>query len=226
MRLFGDRDLRPYRFLGWAWVVLAALFILTGGKPYYLAGMLPLLLGVGAVAVERWLGRGRARVRRAGGAIVVTTSMAVGGIIGLPLLGVEDLDPVLAANPDVGETVGWADFANQVARVRDQLPDGDRAVIFTANYGQAGAIDRYGLPPAFSGHNGYGEWEKPPGSRGPIVVVGFPTAAYLEERFADCTLRTTIKSVVDNDERGTPVRTCSGPRKPWRRLWPRLRRLG
>lgn len=210
--------------------MLAAVFIVTGGKPYYLAGLLPLLTAAGAVAVERRLDHGQRRVRRAGVAVVVATSIVVGGVIGLPILGVKDLDAVIAANPDVGETVGWEDFIRQVARVRDELPGGDRAVIFTSNYGQAGAIDRYGpaldLPPAFSGHNGYGEWEQPAGSRGPVIVVGFASQAYLDERFSDCALAKRIESVVDNNEHGTPIWTCSGPREVWRDLWPSLRRLG
>jgi 4-amino-4-deoxy-L-arabinose transferase-like glycosyltransferase len=47
-RLFRDPALRRLRCLGWAYPVLAALFVITGGKPYYLAGLYPLLLAAGA----------------------------------------------------------------------------------------------------------------------------------------------------------------------------------
>ena len=46
--LFRDPALRDFRFLAWAWVVLAGVFMASGGKPYYLAGLLPALLGAGA----------------------------------------------------------------------------------------------------------------------------------------------------------------------------------
>lgn len=66
---------------------------------------------------------------------------------------------VVAANPDVGETIGWPEFADSVAAVHRGLPpaERDRAVMLTANYGEAGALARYGpargLPRAYSGHN-------------------------------------------------------------------------
>jgi hypothetical protein len=51
-----------------------------------------------------------------------------------------------------------------------------RAVIFTFNYGEAGAIDRYGpglgLTHAYSGHNAYGDWEPPPDGAAPVITVG------------------------------------------------------
>jgi hypothetical protein len=45
VRLFRDPAVREMRFIAWTWVVLAVLFMATGGKPYYLAGLLPALLG-------------------------------------------------------------------------------------------------------------------------------------------------------------------------------------
>jgi len=144
VRLSRGPALRGYRFLAWTWVVLAVLFVAPGGKPYYLAGLLPLLVASGAVAVDGWLERGHARTRRAAFGAAVATSAVACGAIGLPLLPAERLGAVIAANPDVAETIGWPRVAKAVARVRDDLPDGERAVIFTRNYGQAGAIDRYG----------------------------------------------------------------------------------
>jgi len=227
-----DPALRPYRCLAWTWAVLAALFIATGGKPYYLGGLLPLLTGAGALSAERWLERGRTGARRATLAVAVGTSAAVCGAIGLPLLPAGDAGPVVAANPDAGETIGWPAFARSVAEVRDAMPDGRSALILTANYGQAGAIDRFGpalgLPEAYSGHNGYGEWQKPPGARGPVILIGFADGAYRDRRFRGCTPAGDIETEppVDNEEDGTPMWICAGPRKPWRELWPSLRRLG
>jgi hypothetical protein len=30
---------------------------------------------------------------------------------------------------------------------------------------------------------------------------------------------------VDNEEQGEPVAVCTGPRQPWRTLWPELRHV-
>ena len=45
-------------------------------------------------------------------------------------------------NSDVGETIGWPDLTRAVASVYRRAGSG--TVIFTSNYGEAGAVDRYG----------------------------------------------------------------------------------
>lgn len=84
-RLLRLPELERFRFLAWAWIALAVLFIVSGGKPYYLAGMFPVLLGAGAVGVDLWLMRGRARLRRAtlGGAFGL--SALVSATLALPI---------------------------------------------------------------------------------------------------------------------------------------------
>ena len=70
--LFRDPALREVRFVAWAWVVLACVFMATAGKPYYLAGLLPVLVAAGGCeckagssaaacgyAVRRWSQRSR-----------------------------------------------------------------------------------------------------------------------------------------------------------------------
>jgi 4-amino-4-deoxy-L-arabinose transferase-like glycosyltransferase len=143
IRLFRDSALRTLRFLGWTWLLLAALFMATGGKPYYLAGLLPLLIGAGAVPAAAWLERGRVRRVMTGVAIAVST--VAGLLIALPILPADEAGPIVAMNADVGETIGWPEFVRTIANVADALPAGNgQLVILTSNYGEAGAIDRYG----------------------------------------------------------------------------------
>jgi hypothetical protein len=129
---------------------------------------------------------------------------------------------------DVGETIGWPDLARTVAGVYQRTGGG--AVIFTANYGEAGAIDRYGeplgLPPAYSGHNAFGYWGPPPDRPGPVVTVGLDLAEL--KRFRGCRVAARIDNTagIDNDERGEPVDQCSGTRGSWSHVWPGLRHLG
>jgi hypothetical protein len=106
-----------------------------------------------------------------------------------------------------------------------------RAVVVTENYGQAGAIDRYGpergLPKAYSGHNAYFDWGPPPDTAGPVVVIGFDED-FLRTVFGDVSPAATIDNGVgvDNDEQGTPVWIARDPRGPWAAIWPSFRRLG
>jgi 4-amino-4-deoxy-L-arabinose transferase-like glycosyltransferase len=229
VKLFRDPSVGDFRFLAWAWVVLAIVFMASGGKPYYLAGLLPALLGAGAVAVDGWLKRGRAQLRKAALVVAVAVSAVIDAAIALPVLPADSADPVISANEDVGETIGWPEFAATVAEVYGQLPSRDRAVILTRNYGQAGAIDRFGaglgLPRAYSGHNAYGDWGPPPEGSGPVIAVGVDPSELLP---ASCSLFARIDndSEVDNDERGTPVFVCAGDLRPWSEAWPELRHLG
>jgi 4-amino-4-deoxy-L-arabinose transferase-like glycosyltransferase len=226
----GWRDrLREFRFLAVAWVVLAAIFLIAGGKPYYLGGMFPVLLGAGGIEVDGWLERGSRRLRRGLLIVALAGSGVVSAVIALPLLPERDTGPVIGADSDVGETIGWPDFTRTVASVYREA--GGRAVIFTSNYGEAGAVDRFGpglgLPDAYSGHNGFGEWGPPPDRAGPVVAVGLDEAT-LAAHFTGCRLAARIgnRANVDNDERGEPVDLCTGTRGPWSRIWGSLRHLG
>jgi hypothetical protein len=109
--------------------------------------------------------------------------------------------------------------------------DRTRAVVVTQNYGEAGAIDRYGpalgLPKAHSGHNAYFDWGPPPYTGGPVLLVGF-NEAFLRTVFGDVSHVATIDNGVgvENEEQGTPVWVAQDLRGPWAEIWPRFRRLG
>ncbi len=106
VRLFRDPAVRDLRFVGWAWLLLAVTFVVVGGKPYYLSGLLPLLHAAGAGPVIAWVERGRAGPRRTVLWVVIAISAAVGAVVALPVLPARLAGPVIAMNPDVGETIG------------------------------------------------------------------------------------------------------------------------
>jgi 4-amino-4-deoxy-L-arabinose transferase-like glycosyltransferase len=226
--LFRDPVLRDVRFVAWAWVVLAVVFMASAGKPYYLAGLLPVLVAAGAVQVDRWLDRGRTRARLAVVIWAIALSAVVDAIIALPVLPADRLGPVLAMNEDAGETIGWPELVRTVAEVYRQAPG---AVILTQNYGEAGAIDRYGpalgLPRAFSGHNAFGDWGPPRDAVAPVIAVGLQTAVVAKDlRGCHTAARIANSDDVDNEERGRAVMICRGPRRPWSEEWASLRHLG
>jgi hypothetical protein len=103
-------------------------------------------------------------------------------------------------------------------------------VIFASNYGEAGAIDRYGpslgLPPAYSGHNAFGYWGPPPDRPGRVIAIGLDTSARRQFRGCRPAARIDNSAGIDNDERGEAVELCVGTRAPWSRVWSDLRRLG
>ncbi|KOX14472.1 hypothetical protein ADK67_42595 [Saccharothrix sp. NRRL B-16348] len=99
---------------------------------------------------------------------------------------------------------------------RPRVPAGD---VFARNYGQAGAIERYGpdfgLPRPFSGHMSNADWGPPPDRPDrPVVVVGARSPV-----FTGCRVAVTHEAVVENEEHGTEVSVCDpgrrGPRPGW-----------
>lgn len=235
-RTYRSEHLRPFRFLGHAYVLLTVLFLVTAGKPYYLSGLWAALFAAGAVEIERnGAPRGWAWVPTPPVYAVTAITTA---LLTLPVYPVTWLarTPQPAVNADAAETVGWPRFAEQVADAYASLPPDERATatIIVSNYGEAGAIDKYGprlgLPRAYSGHNGYWYFGRPPQTGGPAVVVGPETtagASYLRQFWSDVRPVGAIDNGVglDNQEQGKPVWICRGQRAPWSELWPRLKTL-
>jgi hypothetical protein len=232
-------------------VAYGALFVLLivviPDRPYYFAPLYVVLLSAGAGVVEGVVaGRRRLRSDRPPGRRVVWRSPAaavvwslIALIVLLPIV-LPVLPPATLAkvhlqnvNYNLGETVGWPEFVDAVAPVYRSIPAPVRArtVIFTSNYGEAGAIDRYGpargLPAAFSGHNSFWWWGPP---RSPqrdsitIVVGGYPRS-YLAGFFDDVRLASMFHNPwgLDDDEEGQLIWICSGLRMPWSSVWAALR---
>jgi hypothetical protein len=234
VRLFRDRSLRWCRALGVAYLVLAGLFLVTGGKPYYLGGMFPLLLAAGAGPAVAWAGRGRTRLRTGLISAAVALSLTAVPLI-LPVLPVTDLrsTPIVQLNYDAGETVGWPAYVREIAAVYGSLPVARRSstVVLASNYGEAGAVAHYGpaagLPPAYSGQNAYWYWGPPPAAATAAVAVGFDRAT-----LAGVCGRLRLAARLNNhlgvadQEQGAPVWVCSQLRAAWAAIWPRLRDFG
>jgi 4-amino-4-deoxy-L-arabinose transferase-like glycosyltransferase len=228
--LVRNRDLRPWRPLGTAYLVMLVTLFVLGGKGYYAAPLLLCLLAPGAIVVERW-SAGRS-LRRALLIVAVAVAAASSAVIALPLVPVDRLadTPIPDLNEEAAETVGWPGLVRSVTRVRHSLPaaERNRAVVFAENYGEAGAIDRFGaalgIPRAYSGHNAYWRFGRPPDGAAPVIVLGYEGEP---PNFVGCHRAASIDNGVDleNEEQGGTVWVCARPEVPWSRLWPRLRHL-
>lgn len=152
---------RRVRPVAVAYLALAAVFVATSGKPYYLAGLYPVLCAAGGVWVER---RSPARsTRRYVAALVAAGVLAVP--FALPVLPITAVGDGVAAeiNPEHRESYGWPELVDAVERV---ARPGD--VVVTTNYGEAGALDVLGDRglAVYSGHNNYWWWGPPDAATG------------------------------------------------------------
>lgn len=225
--------LRPFRWLSLAFGLLAVLVVVTGGKPYYVAGLFAAGLALSTWPLLRVLDRARRRRFVAAGVLAVVSSVVV--VLSLPLAPVGSLPfrMAKAVNPDTAETVGWDILIDSTVAAVATVPADQRAdtVIITRNYGEAGALARarrlgVELPPVFSGHNAFYAWGPPPASTRRAVVVGDVDPAVLATAFGTCTVVDEVHSPpgADNEEDGAPIRICRDPREPWAQLWPTFRR--
>jgi 4-amino-4-deoxy-L-arabinose transferase-like glycosyltransferase len=224
---------RIWRSLPWArsvalaYPVLCVVVLAVGGKSYYALPLLLVLVAAGCEPTLRWVDRHR---RQAAVGLVLTA--VTSAVFTLPVLPASAADAVIPVNKEQGEQIGWPAFADTVARAWEQVPDVDRstATIFTGNYGEAGALVRYGpsrgLPTPYSAHMSFWDWDRPPDTNtGPVLLVQIERSADLESHFEDCRQVATVDSLVANDEDGTALVLCSAPAEPWSTLWPKLRRF-
>jgi hypothetical protein len=222
IRLFREPAWAKLRPIGVAFLVSTAVFIAAAGKGYYLAGAIVPLVAAGCTALAaRWSVR---RLVAAG--VVLAVSAAIAWPAFIPLLPVRTYAASFypALDTDQLETIGWPEFTDSVRSIVNELPPDQQAtaVVFTRNYGEAGALEWYGLGrPVFSGHNAFGDWGPPSEDARPVIVIGVadPTT-----NFADCHTAAMINNAADadNEERGRAIWVCSGPQGSWAEQWPRL----
>jgi hypothetical protein len=217
--LLRDAAARAFRPVAVAWVALALVFVVTSGKPYYLAGLYPALLAAGGVWIERrWSARGTRRY-----VVAVVAFGTMSAVIALPILPISAVGdgPIAEVNEEHRESYAWPAFARAVDAASRP---GD--VVLTGNYGEAGAVERFTERDlaAYSGHNNYWWWGPPPDDATGVVVV-VHDRAYVAEHFTDCDTPTVFRNAEDvpNEENGVEITRCAGPRRPWSVEWPSLR---
>jgi hypothetical protein len=225
------------RALAWAYGLLFVSFALTtGAKIYYLAGAYVYLLAAGAVAIDGWLAARAARLRGLLLATGLTTALTLPFVV--PVLPAADTGSTAKVNAVSAESIGWPQLVSTVRTVWTSLPPAPRAhaVIFASNYGEASAINvlgrETGLPSAVSGHNTYWWWG-PGNPHATTVVAVLPGpvdddgggAAYLRQFFTSVRTVATLSNPygIRNQEFGGHVYLCTGPRRPWGKMWPQLR---
>jgi len=249
--LFSMR-LKPYRALGWCYLVCYTVFFVLHGKNYYLAPVYPMLLAAGAVVIESAIDR-RANARPAVLWLkpAITLVLLASGVhlapVVVPVLSPDDFLaytkylpfklPVMehsharAALPQwYSDQFGWKEIVDEAAVAWNRIPAAERpgCGIFAQNYGQAGAIDffgrRYGLPPALSGHQTYFLWG-PRNYSGNCLIVLDDSREALEGFFERVEY---VGKSADNPyalERELPVFLCHGPKfGSLAELWPRLKK--
>ena len=240
--LFGAQGSR-FRMLGWAYLTVFGLLAWSGSsRAGYLSPAYTWLFPAGALFIESRL---RSRSMR----ITIVAALALGGTLmapaALPLLPVETyiryaralgIEPSTEERKDVGalsqfyaDMHGWDSVVRAIAVAYGDLSEEERqrAVIFTSNYGEAGAVDllgrAHGLPRAVSGHNNYWLWG-PGQTTGDVVILMAGSREDLEQSCADVQLAaTTDCGYCMPYENRRPIWVCRGFARPLSEVWPSLK---
>lgn len=240
------REGRRWRILGFAFLAVF-LFLMASGKARasYLAPAFPMMFAAGGLAIERSLDRRRLRWIVPAYVTLLALGGAVAAPLVLPVLPAETLvryTTALGVKPHQEERTrlgplpqhfadmfGWEDLTATVARIYETVAEADRArcVIFTENYGEAGAIEffgkRYGLPPVVSRHNNYWLWG-PRGFSGEIVIAVGGDREDEEANFSQVTQAASFDCPMCMPyENGRPIWLGRGLRVDLRELWPRMK---
>ncbi len=221
--------------IGVAYIVLVVVFTLSGAKPYYLGGIYFVLLAAGGIWADERITAGVSRAARLITWIAVVEAASI--VFALPVRPVGDLARGAwegKIDKDLSATVGWNRVVTQLAVIADRLPPADRAhlVVFTGDYGAAGAVDRfggrYGLPRAISGHNNYWWWGPGRAVDGSTTIAVNLDRSYLETIFAEVDPAGTVDTGhgVWTEERGAPIFICRQQKESWKQAWPQARQYG
>ena len=239
--LFATHAGRPFRMLGWMFVIPLVLFLIARGRDYYLAPAYPILLAAGAVWGESKLSglSPRAQLSWRGSTWI---ALAIGSIVVAALI--IPVAPINSwwwrfANAANGGgfdmQIGWPEAAATVASVRDSLPAGDRGNlgVLAGDEGSAGAINlygrAYGLPEAISGMNS--NWLRGYGNPPPKVVIAIGmNHEFLMQNFSACRRAGQLKNPygVVNQTIGKydAVYVCGPPVKGWPEFWKHFQYYG
>lgn len=246
---FRSQEAKRFRFLGWTYLIVIAIFVVLGGKSYYALPVYPILFAAGGVMLERFAERRkRARIVLGYAAIVViaglialpfgvpvlpvNTFLRYSGVLPYSSLAKTERDALSAPLPQLyADMFGWKNMAETVGQVYESLPASDRAncAILGGNYGETGAIDYYGpalgLPKAIGGHNSYFYWG-PRGYSGECVIIFGEQSGEFIQLFGDVRQAATIVSPhAMPNEQSVPVYVCREPRAPLAVLWPRFKMI-
>lgn len=184
---------KPYRFIGWTFLFVMALFVYLRAKSYYALGLYPVLIAFGSVCWEEVFKRYYRWLRVVWLFFTVMPTFVYFNLI-FPVMAPEQLNrsmkpasreifakwedgKVHSLPQDFADMLGWRELAGLAVQAYEQVPADKRSntLILCDNYGQAGAINYYGgnkVRPAVSFSADYVFWFPALDSIQYLIIVG------------------------------------------------------
>jgi hypothetical protein len=236
---------RPYRALGWAYLIFLGQMMLLRGKMYYVAPVYPIMFAAGAV----WMEGATARKRWAWAKpLLALAIVAVGGIYAPTILPILSVPGFLSYEHTMGieqqkfehmqpgvlpqlyaDMFGWEGIAQRVAAYYHTLsPEEQRkTAIFANNYGDGGAIDffgpKYGLPKAIGGHQNYWIWGPRDYTGESMIVLGERQEDNMRTKCSSYSIVGDTKDPLSRPDEWLPIYHCRGFKWNLQTIWPELK---
>ena len=220
------------------------LMLVMHGKAYYAAPVYPVLIGTGALALER-------AARDARWLLPATVTMMLAGTIISWPMGIPALSPKatiaymrtlglteesnvgvpLPLPQDYADMLGWRELAESVSEVVSRLPAAqrDELTVIGGNYGQAGALAFHGpsrgVPYPRSTAGDFFAWGPGPASGNTALVIGSeddiePTLRQLYDSVR--VMRVVLNPLGVPEERRVSLYLARAAKQSLRTLWPSL----
>lgn len=218
---------RGLRGLALVPVLVTLVFLLERGRAYYPLPADGLAVAAGAVALERWVRRGRRLLVPVALAALQAAVILLAAPVVVPFYSTAHLvSSGVWKDGFFKDEIGWPEMTRQVEQAWRSLPPRERrdGVVLAQNYGEASAlaVDGRGLGPVVSGHLSWQYWRPRTLPQRHALTIGYATG----ELPSLCARYHVLAHVrnrwhLANQELGEPIAACT-LRAPLGRLWPSI----
>jgi hypothetical protein len=233
---FFDSNLKKYKAIGIAAVVIFCIMWTAQSKGYYFFAIYPVLFAAGAVKIEKLLQLKPKWNYAVAALLILPVIPFIPGAI--PILPISTYVSYLDLKPekngrvvityDFADMFGWAEQVQLVDSLYQSLPlnQREKCMIWAENYGEAGAIEilgkKYNLPNPVSSHGSFWTWGTG-NTKGEICISIGNEEEAVERVFSDFKLVKMIKhKYAIDEENNIPVYLCSNPKIDIKQNWKSL----
>ena len=247
--LFFARGAKPFRVLGWSFLITFCVLLMLKGKDYYVAPVYGIVFAAGGLAFEKTLQHRRIRWAGPAIAVIMLAELLIYLPYAIPILSpkaflkYERIVPLGAAVSEKNHAAGamphyytwefgWEEMVSAVARTYYSLPTEERVrtAILAEHFGDAGAVDllgkKYGLPKVICGHQNYWLWG-PHGYTGDTVIIIGSTTEGERKNFEQVEIGATFDNPYGYPWEQRPILICRhlklGARGDLPQIWSRVK---
>jgi hypothetical protein len=240
-------EAKSYRFIGWAALVVVAIFVAGHGKSYYGMALYPTLFAFGAVYVERLIRDQKKSLPYILVAYTILTGLFIDSV-SLPFLAPKELANYYAHSgwpkklrflrwedqkdhplpQDFADMLAWKDLTEKMAKVYDSLDSNEKkqTILDCDNYGEAAGVDYYGrsyhLPEVICHQANYLFWVPPDFYKSSIVILATDYPQAMREDFVREFRFSKVMDSISNPlarEFGSRIILLKGPSQKSQKMW-------